>query len=273
MIRVGLPLVSVVALVAVAAVGIRIAMTGDPAPVQEAADETRVESAAVDAPDEGTQTEQASGTTGASTSYAPPAVADRTADLDRPLESAGPSPSAPDVAYDTGGDDAAAGGPLVEVPRAEDRGTGVAGSGEADTFDRFATAEPVRVRTETVRLPGPGQQATATAPASATAYAGSAAGETAVFDEVDGAGEPIESASLADGVAATPAGSPGADPVRTVTTNQWVNMRDAADSSSGVIRVVPYGAEVALVSCDGWCEVEHEGTRGFIYRNFLSGID
>ena len=35
-----------------------------------------------------------------------------------------------------------------------------------------------------------------------------------------------------------------------MTTRQWVNLRNAADNSSGVIRVVPSGAEVELVAAE-----------------------
>lgn len=58
---------------------------------------------------------------------------------------------------------------------------------------------------------------------------------------------------------------------KSVQIARAVNMRASPRSGSKVIRVLPKGANVGLVGCSGWCEVTYEGSRGFIYRSFLSG--
>jgi uncharacterized protein YgiM (DUF1202 family) len=58
---------------------------------------------------------------------------------------------------------------------------------------------------------------------------------------------------------------------KSVQIGRAVNMRSSPRSGSKVIRVLPKGANVGLVGCNGWCEVTYEGSRGFIYRSFLSG--
>ena len=58
---------------------------------------------------------------------------------------------------------------------------------------------------------------------------------------------------------------------RTATIASSVNMRSRGAKGAGVIGVIPRGATVGLVGCDGWCEVIYEGRRGFIYKSFLGG--
>lgn len=58
---------------------------------------------------------------------------------------------------------------------------------------------------------------------------------------------------------------------RTATIASSVNMRAKGAKGARVIGVIPRGATVRLVDCDGWCEVVYEGRRGFIYKSFLSG--
>lgn len=51
---------------------------------------------------------------------------------------------------------------------------------------------------------------------------------------------------------------------------RYVNLRDAPDNDSGVIRVVPAGAAIMVeADCPNWCAVTHEGTRGYIYQSFI----
>lgn len=58
---------------------------------------------------------------------------------------------------------------------------------------------------------------------------------------------------------------------KSVQIARAVNLRANPRSGSKVIRVLPKGANVGLVGCNGWCEVTYEGSRGYIYRSFLSG--
>lgn len=65
--------------------------------------------------------------------------------------------------------------------------------------------------------------------------------------------------------------APSANLGRSVRIAKAVNMRTRPVSGSKVIRVIPSGATVGLVSCKGWCEVTYQGSRGFIYKSFVSG--
>lgn len=59
----------------------------------------------------------------------------------------------------------------------------------------------------------------------------------------------------------------------TVRVQRAVNLRAAPVSGSRVIKVLRAGSMVGLVGCKGWCEVTHEGTRGFIYKSFINASD
>lgn len=63
--------------------------------------------------------------------------------------------------------------------------------------------------------------------------------------------------------------SSGAAPTGTARIVKGVNMRSAGRKGSRVIGTVPSGATVQLVSCDIWCEVIHDGRRGFVYKDFI----
>ena len=63
--------------------------------------------------------------------------------------------------------------------------------------------------------------------------------------------------------------SSGAAPTGTARIAKGVNMRSAGRKGSRVIGTVPTGATVQLVSCDVWCEVIHNGRRGFVYEDFV----
>jgi len=51
-----------------------------------------------------------------------------------------------------------------------------------------------------------------------------------------------------------------------------VNMRSGPDKGTKVIGVVPVGAPVQVVSCDGWCQIVYNKRRGFIYKTFLDSV-
>ena len=61
------------------------------------------------------------------------------------------------------------------------------------------------------------------------------------------------------------------DATRTVRIPKAVNLRSNPRSGSKVIKVLPAGANIGIVSCSSWCEVTYEGARGFIYKAFVPG--
>lgn len=63
--------------------------------------------------------------------------------------------------------------------------------------------------------------------------------------------------------------SSGAAPTGTARIAKGVNMRSAGRKGSRVMGTIPSGATVQLVSCDVWCEVIHNGRRGFVYKDFV----
>ena len=53
--------------------------------------------------------------------------------------------------------------------------------------------------------------------------------------------------------------------------NSFVNLRTGPSNDSSVIRVLPTNAAVQATSdCAHFCEVVHEGTRGYVYKSYLS---
>lgn len=56
---------------------------------------------------------------------------------------------------------------------------------------------------------------------------------------------------------------------RAATVLKYVNLRSRPADESKVLAVVPAKAKVTVLSCKGWCKVEYEGTRGFIYKSFI----
>jgi hypothetical protein len=68
-----------------------------------------------------------------------------------------------------------------------------------------------------------------------------------------------------------PSSDVGRTASRTATIASAVNLRAKGAKGARVIGVIPRGATVGLVGCDGWCEVIYEGRRGFIYKSFLGG--
>lgn len=59
-------------------------------------------------------------------------------------------------------------------------------------------------------------------------------------------------------------------PIGQGTVTSYVNMRTAPENDAEILKVLPQNASVAVVDdCPNWCEVEHEGVRGFVYGSFL----
>lgn len=70
-----------------------------------------------------------------------------------------------------------------------------------------------------------------------------------------------------------PSVADGPVPTRKATIASAVNMRTKGAKGARVLGVIPRGATVGLVDCDGWCEVVYEGRRGFVYKSFLDLSD
>jgi hypothetical protein len=87
-----------------------------------------------------------------------------------------------------------------------------------------------------------------------------ATGEAAADDLADAATEPDPE---------TTAAIPRPDAMRTARTTRAVNLRSGPRDQAKVLLVVPHRAELRVFACEGWCEVEYDGTRGFIYKRFL----
>ena len=85
------------------------------------------------------------------------------------------------------------------------------------------------------------------------------------------ADQPAAEATPVEEEAATPVEeeveTAAAEPTRTAKVNDHVNLR--AGPKGKVLTVVPASEEVQIVKCDGWCEVVYDGTRGFIYKDFI----
>lgn len=70
--------------------------------------------------------------------------------------------------------------------------------------------------------------------------------------------------ALADGDAAA------SGPIGQGTVTSHVNMRAAPENDAQILKVLPQSASVSVVDdCPNWCEVEHEGVRGFVYGSFV----
>lgn len=52
--------------------------------------------------------------------------------------------------------------------------------------------------------------------------------------------------------------------------NTGANIRAAARNGSRVLGAIPAGTTVRVMSCDIWCEVEHDGRRGYVIAKFIS---
>jgi hypothetical protein len=50
----------------------------------------------------------------------------------------------------------------------------------------------------------------------------------------------------------------------------YVNMRAGPDNEAEILKVLPENAAVSILDdCPNWCEVEHDGTRGFVFGSFV----
>jgi hypothetical protein len=113
----------------------------------------------------------------------------------------------------------------------------------------------------------------------ALAYASESAAVAALRRSVaDGATDETETAAIPAPRPAVeaiereaPAASGGRAATRNATIARAVNMRAKGTRGAKVLGVIPRGATVGLVGCDGWCEVIYQGRRGFIYKSYLEG--
>lgn len=59
-------------------------------------------------------------------------------------------------------------------------------------------------------------------------------------------------------------------PVGQGVVTSYVNLRAAPENGADILKVVPENASVSVIDdCPNWCEVEHEGTRGFVYGSYV----
>ena len=59
-------------------------------------------------------------------------------------------------------------------------------------------------------------------------------------------------------------------PVGQGVVTSYVNLRAAPENEADILKVLPENASVAVIDdCPNWCEVEHEGVRGFVYGSFV----
>lgn len=66
-----------------------------------------------------------------------------------------------------------------------------------------------------------------------------------------------------------PAATSNAAPTGRRTVRTAVNMRTGPGNSYRIVGVAPEGASVGVVRCDAWCEIVHDGKRGFVFAKFL----
>lgn len=59
-------------------------------------------------------------------------------------------------------------------------------------------------------------------------------------------------------------------PVGQGVVTSYVNLRAAPENEADILKVLPENAAVSVIDdCPNWCEVEHEGTRGFVYGSYV----
>lgn len=68
----------------------------------------------------------------------------------------------------------------------------------------------------------------------------------------------------------TPASKPAGSGIANVTTN--VNFRSGASTNTGIIQVIPYNAQVNVLSAsvNGWTNITYNGRAGYIYSIYLT---
>lgn len=109
-------------------------------------------------------------------------------------------------------------------------------------------AEPAREQTEVASLPG--------------VDIGGLAGHPAA--ENDNSDSTVRTATK-------PATGQGGVAAGAARVTAAVNMRSSPKKGAGVIAVVPAGSSVNVFSCDGWCQISYNGSKGWVYKSFLSG--
>lgn len=58
-------------------------------------------------------------------------------------------------------------------------------------------------------------------------------------------------------------------PATNGTIREYVNMRAEPDNDADVLEVIPAKARITIHRCRGWCEITHNGRRGFVYKSFI----
>lgn len=77
--------------------------------------------------------------------------------------------------------------------------------------------------------------------------------------------------STVETVASQPAGKNlGGVPAGPARVTSAVKLRSGPNKGSGVLGVVPAGSTVSVMSCNGWCQIDHGGQKGWVYKNFLA---
>ena len=129
------------------------------------------------------------------------------------------------------------------------------GSNNMDAFAQAFDLGPDRTTTTAAIDPAP--------------YAGAESGTAVAIAESEVEVAALESRLASqnrDVFAVTDGASPGGQGIVT----SYVNMRAAPENDANILKVLPERATVAIVDdCPNWCEVEHEGVRGFVFGSFL----
>ncbi len=211
--------------------------------------------------------------TGALTSPAPETAPPETAALDPAARAASGI-----QALETGA--AIAEAAEAPTPLVADRGDAVTEGGPpAITTETVTPAGDPVVATETTTPPAADPATTAPAPEAAAATGTPTETAAPLVAEDAGTGEggplvPITDPASA-GTTVDPAAAPTAGTVAgatTGTTTTWVNMHTGPDNATPVVAVVPAGTALQVFACDPWCEVEYDGTRGYIWRDFVTPL-
>lgn len=157
--------------------------------------------------------------------------------------------------------------------------TGASGAAPEPAIDALDTNDPRWATTTAVAAVAPAPQADAPAKDGPLAYAAenpasaalkrTVAGETT--DDTETAAIPAPRPAVETLKPEAPSANVGRAPTRTATIASPVNLRAKGAKGARVLGVIPRGATVGLVGCDGWCEVVYGGRRGFIYKSFLDG--
>lgn len=60
------------------------------------------------------------------------------------------------------------------------------------------------------------------------------------------------------------------EPMGQGLVTSYVNMRAGPENEAEILKVLPQNATVSVLdSCPNWCQIEHEGVRGFVYGSFV----